>query len=122
MNNNTLEWKVNASELAESLLSDFCLGPIVNDKGQRFLQEVEVARVDGLKIEIFSCEHPPPHFRVIYAGETANFTIKDCSKLNGDLEKWERNIKKWHKEHKADLISVWNSARPSGCPVGEYSD
>lgn len=38
----------------------------------------------GLKIEIFANEHPPPHFRVLYQGESNNFRIADCSAINGD--------------------------------------
>ncbi|UVT20815.1 MAG: DUF4160 domain-containing protein [Nitrospira sp.] len=116
------EWVVEATELAESLASDFQQGPLQNDQGQRLLGEELVDHLNGLRIEIFSNEHPPPHFRVRYAGETANFTIKDCRKLNGGLDKWERNIRAWHKVHKTCLIQVWNRTRPSDCPVGEYRE
>lgn len=118
----TNEWKVEANELAESLASDFQDGPIADEHGRRLFVEETVDRINGLRIQIFSDEHPPPHFRVCYAGETANFTIKDCAKLNGGLNKWERNIRVWHKTHKGDLIQVWNRTRPSDCPVGEYRE
>lgn len=114
------EWSVNAQELAKSLAEDFELGPILDEHGLRSLTEELVVNLMGLRIEIFSNEHPPPHFRVIYAGETANFTIKNCAKLNGGLKKWERNIRAWHSKNKPKLIQVWNRTRPSNCPVGEY--
>jgi hypothetical protein len=115
------EWVVAAPrELARSLARDFTMGPIIDDSSLRFLGEELVDTLDGLKIEIFSREHPPPHFRVSLAGETANFTIKDCTRLNGGLSKWLRNIRKWHAIHKQELISVWNRTRPSDCPVGLY--
>lgn len=116
------EWTVGARSLAKALASDFQEGPIIDEQGRRFLAEELVANLNGLKIEIFSNEHPPPHFRVCYAGETANFSIKDCTKLNGGLNKWERNIRGWHARYKNDLIAVWNRTRPTGCPVGEYRE
>ena len=117
------EWIVAAdAELGRTLAAEFQLGPIINDAGQRLLTEELVARLDGLKIEVFSREHPPPHFRVIYSGETANFAIKDCSFLNGGLTKWHRTIRKWHTGHKPELIAAWNRTRPSDCPVGEYAE
>ena len=116
------EWKVESQDLAVSLASDFQQGPIIDEQGLRYYTEQTIANLNGLKIEIFSDEHPPPHFRVSYAGETANFSIKDCTKLNGDLNKWERNIRNWHATHKNDLIDTWNRTRPSDCPVGNYRE
>jgi len=37
---------------------------------------------------------------------------------DGGLKKWFKNIKKWHKQNKGELISAWNAMRPEGCPVG----
>jgi len=116
----SIEWKVEAHSLGESLAHDFQLGLIVDDSGQRLLTEELLANLNGLRIEIFSNEHPPPHFRVHYAGETANFTIMDCAKLNGGLKKWERNIRSWHSKNKATLIETWDRTRPSNCPVGPF--
>ena len=75
-----------------------------------------------LKIEIFADEHPPPHFRVKFKNKTANFRIKDCISLNGDavVKRNIREIKKWWRDHKQDLIDTWNDSRPADCPVGQY--
>ncbi len=35
-----------------------------------------VARVKGLRVDVFANEHPPPHFCVRADGETANNRIK----------------------------------------------
>jgi hypothetical protein len=115
-----MEWKIEftINTARQSLAESLAAGPILNDQGMRFLPEHTVARVNGLKIEVFSNEHPPPHFRVIYQGETANYSIEDCEKLNGGLSKFDRNIRKWHEKHKQDLVSAWNTSRPSNCPVG----
>ena len=76
----------------------------------------------SLKIEVFANEHPPPHFRVKYAGETANYQISDCEQINGDLKRYYRVIRRWHSKNKSKLIEAWNEFRPSGCPVGKYVD
>lgn len=34
-------------------------------------KKVLVARIDGVKVEVFANEHAPPHFRVIYQGTVA---------------------------------------------------
>jgi hypothetical protein len=118
----TQEWSVDADELARSLAESIQLGPIMDDRGSRYLAEELVATLDGLRIQVFSREHPPPHFRVTYAGETADFSISNCDKLVGGLKKWERTIRAWHAGHKDKLIEVWNRTRPSDCPVGAYRE
>jgi hypothetical protein len=116
------EWTVTADDLARSLAASFQQGPIIDDRGMRFLGEELVATLDGLRVHIFSREHPPPHFRVTYAGETADFYISNGSKLVGGLKKWERTIRAWHAGHKEQLIEVWNRTRPTDCPVGAYRE
>lgn len=109
-------------ELADSLQN----GPIIryNEQGDPIyaLEEALVDMLDALKIEIFSNEHPPPHFRVKYQGSTANFQISDCSVLNGDKKvlRYQKNIYKWWSGNKPKLIKKWNEMRPSNCPVGIY--
>lgn len=117
------EWRVSledqsVSELAESIRQ----GAMIDESGMRMLTEETVARVRGLKMEIFSNEHPPPHFRVEYQGSTANYQISDCSRINGSGEilRYEKNIRVWWKNNKQKLIHRWNSKRPSDCPVGVY--
>jgi len=120
------EWCVDIDDgLVAALAESMRQGPVhqINgDTGLRLLTEDTVARINGLKIEVFSNEHPPPHFRVKYQSSTANFTIKDCERLNGsgDILRFEKNIRLWWKTNKQKLIDKWNSSRPAGCPVGEY--
>ena len=114
----TLDDDGAVSELKNSLEQ----GPMLNDAGLRMLIERVVGSFNGLKVEIFSDEHPPPHFRVIHQGETARFTINDCSPLDGGLNRFRRNIRKWHASNKRLLIEQWNSSRPTDCPVGDYED
>lgn len=113
-------------ELIQELQDSFNNGVVFEHNGKllHMLVEHEVERFNGLKVEIFSNEHPPPHFRVKYQSSTANFQISDCTRLNGSGEilKYEKNILKWWKENKQALIDCWNSMRPSDCPVGLYKE
>ena len=113
------EWIVPVSDDIVAVLSeDFCAGPLIDDTGRRRLEEARVDDLNGLKIEIFSNEHPPPHFRVSYQGQSADFEICTGESLTGGLEKWRRNIRTWHAKNRQKLISEWNRRRPSDCPVG----
>lgn len=116
------EWIVDLHDaVSEELAESFRQGPIIDDKGRRWLTEETIASIDGLKIQVFAREHPPPHFRVSYAGETNDFRIRDCMPIHGEqLKKFFRNIREWHSNHKQDLIKAWNSSRPTDCPVGNY--
>jgi Domain of unknown function (DUF4160) len=89
----------------------------------RFIQKGLFAKLNGLKIYIYSEEHPPPHFHVIYNDEENSFSILDASPLypDGQLFKYFKNIKKWHKKHKEALANAWNKSRPSDCPVGRVA-
>ena len=117
------EWTADVPpELASSLAEDFAHGPVIRDDGTRYLTEETGARFDGLKIQVFSNEHPPPHFRVEYSGETANVSIKDCTRINGGLDRWLRNIRIWHGTNKQTLIDACDKNRPSDCPIGVYRE
>jgi len=106
-------------EEALALERDFRLGPI-QANGSRYLTEGQVVTVGGLKISVFSDEHPPPHFRVDFQGESANFEITTGNRLPGQrgLERFNRNIAKWWKQNKLLVATAWNSARPTDCTVG----
>ena len=84
--------------------------------------EFLVDRFGMLRIEVFAREHPPPHFRVICGGESANYRIADCHQLNGGLRRQHRIVREWHAQNKDKLIDEWNRRRPPDCPVGEYRE
>ncbi|GMQ49376.1 DUF4160 domain-containing protein [Vibrio sp. 10N] len=80
-----------------------------------------VSNQGGVKIEIFSDEHPPPHFHVKSGDIDASFSIEDCSVVDGTVRNKElKAIKFWHNSLKQKLIEVWNETRPSDCTVGLY--
>lgn len=114
-------------ELEDELSKSFASGRIIEftDQGEYVeLKKVQVDRLGGLKIEVFSNEHPPPHFRVKFQGSTANYRISDCQRINGSGEvvRFENNIFKWWKSNKQKLIDTWNERRPTDCPVGMYNE
>lgn len=117
---NKTEWRLESITLSDSITKDFNLGPIIDSAGRRLITEATIGYIGPAKVEIFSNEHPPPHFRVIFNNHTANFKISDCTKINGSLGKFEKNVTEWHKVNKTKIIEEWNSRRPSNCPVGEY--
>jgi hypothetical protein len=81
---------------------------------------LRICRVKGLAIVVWADEHPPPHFHVKYQGMDASFSIVDGTRLPGGrgLEKYERTIRSWWEHNQTKLIEVWNTTRPSDCPVG----
>ena len=70
----------------EAILHNPC--NVREENGESFLIEIKqlVARVNGLKIEVYSNEHPPPHFHVKSPNINASFDIESCSLLQGDLD------------------------------------
>ena len=114
-------------ELEDELSKSFASGRIIEftDQGEYVeLKKVQVDRLGGLRIEVFSNEHPPPHFRVKFQGSTAKYRISDCQRINGSGEvvRFENNIFKWWKSNKQKLIDTWNERRPTDCPVGVYQE
>jgi hypothetical protein len=114
-------------DLEKELAESFAAGRIaeITDKGPIVeFKKVLVAKVGGVKVEIFSNEHPPPHFRVKFQGSTANYTIRDCTRINGSGEvvRYEHNIVMWWKSNKQKLIDIWDKMRPTNCPVGAYQE
>ena len=119
---NEMEWNATLTdEQAISSLKNNLVYESKNLGGKESLDYL-IDRFNGLKVEVFAREHPPPHFRVVCGGESANYTIKDCRQLNGGLRNVYRTIRKWHEAHRGDLIAAWNQYRPSDCPVGEYRE
>lgn len=104
----------------ERLLSG---GYAVWDDGSLYSIKQLVARVNGLKIEVRSREHAPPHFHVIGGGIDAMFAVADCAHLEGVIGGRERKlIEWWYERSRTTLISVWNQSRPNGCPVGPINE
>jgi len=113
------EW----GEWLEAILHNPC--SIWEENGDLVLIEIRqvVARLNGLKIEIYPNEHAPPHFHVRSPNVRASFAIADCTKLEGDVSAADlRKIRYWHAHAKPMLIERWNATRPTDCVVGAYHE
>ncbi len=107
-------------ELTEELEESFYRGAMLNENGVRNLNEDLVDRINKMRVCIEAAEHPPPHFHVRFAGESASFSISDGRRLPNihGLEEYDHSIQKWWKKNFCTLVSVWNRTRPSSCQVG----
>jgi|LFRM01.1.fsa_nt_gb hypothetical protein len=74
----------------------------------------EVDRFKGVKIAIYSDEHPPPHFHVKSGnGNDASFRIDNGKYISGKIGKRERrNVEHYLSLSKDRLIEIWNKSRP----------
>ena len=77
----------------------------------------------GFKYEVFSNEHPPPHFRVSKGDDGAVFDLRNGKFLHGSgkTRKIKRCVKKNYPSIRRTLIEKWNETRPADCPVGRVS-
>lgn len=75
-----------------------------------------------VKLEVFSNEHPPPHFRVSYDGSSANYSIETGLRLDGNaaLAVKDRTVAQWWRTYRVAIAELWNRTRPTGCTVGEF--
>lgn len=118
-----LETVEQCADFLESLLHGNCKVCADEDTGELELREFKklVATIRGLKLHIYSGEHPPPHFHVVTANINASFTIDDCTQMpNSDqLKKSDMDrVLYWHARSKSLLQRVWNETRPTTCVVG----
>lgn len=91
--------------------------------GERILIETRalVDRINGLTINIYPNEHPPPHFHVKSADIDAVFNLMDGSYIRGRVnKKTQESIEYWYLNLNGHLkaIEIWNKTRPADCPVG----
>lgn len=114
---------VGIEEYAEWLESLFHSGCYIGEEEKIIETRKSIGKLKGLKIEIYSNEHPPPHFHVKSPNVDASFDIKNCEKLNGNINKKDcQLIKYWHKKAKNELIKAWDEMRPTYCVVGNYKE
>ena len=83
------------------------------------LQKHLVDKIDKAKIEVYSDEHPPAHFHFIVWENKWSYSIKECTKINGDISsKHEKKLILWYRNWwKVKLIEKWNNTRPTDCTV-----
>jgi hypothetical protein len=69
-----------------------------------------VAIVDGVKIEFYPDEHPPPHFHARHAEFVAQIEIRTNRVLRGSLPPAKLNrVLSWAARHQAGLMNAWSA-------------
>lgn len=69
-----------------------------------------VAIIDGVKIEFYPDEHPPPHFHARYAGFVAQIEIRTCRVLRGSLPPAKLGpVLSWASQHRSGLTDAWTA-------------
>ena len=70
-----------------------------------------VAIVDGVKIQFFAREHPPPHFHAVIAEHRAQIEIASLRILKGRLPPAKlRAVIAWAATRREALEQAWESA------------
>jgi hypothetical protein len=68
-----------------------------------------VAMFDGIKIQFYWGEHPPPHFHAEYAEYVALIDIRTLEILEGELPKPQyRKVVAWARPRFAELMRAWS--------------
>jgi len=69
--------------------------------------------IDSIKIDVYSREHPPPHFHAIYAEYEVLITINELEIYTGLLPKSQMNkVIKWAKDNKDVLLVNFKRLNP----------
>ena len=64
--------------------------------------------IDGIKINIYPNEHPPPHFHAIYSEYEAMIRIADLEIEKGNLPNNQyKKVKKWANNHQDILSNIF---------------
>jgi len=70
-----------------------------------------VAVIEGMKIQFFANEHPPPHFYVVYAEYRALVRIDTMQLWKGSLPRNKlRSVIEWASPRRAILLATWAAA------------
>ncbi len=67
-----------------------------------------VATFDGIKVQLFNDEHPPPHFHAVYAEYRASILIETLAIDHGHLPSPQlRKVVAWAASRKSALFAAW---------------
>lgn len=76
-----------------------------------------VAEFDGIKIEFYYAEHPPPHFHARYAEFIAQIEIEDIKVLKGELPRPQlRKVVVWAAPRRELLRVAWQQCEDGFVP------
>jgi hypothetical protein len=70
-----------------------------------------VAVVEGVKIQFFAREHPPPHFHAVFAEYSAQIDIRSLNVLGGKLPPAKLAVViSWAETRREALMGAWDTA------------
>lgn len=69
--------------------------------------------IDNIKIDVYSREHPPPHFHVKYAEYEELIVIETFSTYAGNIPKTQRKkVIEWASNNKDFLLLTFKTLNP----------
>jgi len=69
--------------------------------------------IDGVKIDVYSREHPPPHFHAIYAEQEELIEIETLKTYTGKIQSNKRDkVIAWAKANKQCLANNFKRLNP----------
>ena len=72
-----------------------------------------IHQLDGVKIQMYMNDHPPPHFHVAYGEYEAQVEIATQAIMHGTLPKNKlKKVRDWGKENEANLLTLFNRLNP----------
>ncbi len=77
----------------------------------------KICRWNGIVIEMFAPDHPPPHFHAQYAEFEARIVIPTLDVLSSDLpNRVLAEVLGWARLHQAELVENWELCRNNQPP------
>lgn len=72
-----------------------------------------IQTIDKIKIDIYSREHPPPHFHAKFAEYEELIIIDTLETYAGGIPKSQRNkVIKWAAANKSNLLTIFQQLNP----------
>jgi hypothetical protein len=76
-----------------------------------------IAVIDGVKIEVYFDDHPPPHFHARYAEFLVQIEMATLEIIKGSLPRPQlRTVQNWAKPRRDALHAAWNACRAGDNP------
>ena len=89
-------------------------GPIL-ESGRSLLTEKQYSEIGDFKVIVYPNEgkhRGRPHCQVRIAGKTATFDIETCEIIVGNVDPWERTVRKVLLQNHEGLRDFWYDTRP----------
>jgi hypothetical protein len=81
------------------------------------LADAGVAIINGIRIEFYFDEHPPPHFHARYAEFIAQISLETLEIIKGSMPRPQmRMIQEWAAPRHAALRAAWDACSAGGNP------